>query len=171
MKRILPIFSLAALMAACNSNPSTPIGDAKVDVTKTVTISAEDSFVLAEFHSWKTQNEQNELKDAKAFLGKDNQFSEANTTKKNTSAYKTSGSRSVNNNAVYASESSHSAKAKKKGWSKAAKATAIGVGSGAVIGAVVNKRNRVAGAVIGGVLGGGAGYGIGRSMDKKDGRY
>jgi YmgG-like glycine-zipper protein len=70
------------------------------------------------------------------------------------------------------SESQNSAKTttKKKGWSKAAKGTAIGAGAGAVLGAVINKKNRVAGAVIGGVLGGGGGYVIGRSMDKKDGR-
>ncbi len=60
---------------------------------------------------------------------------------------------------------------RKKGWSKAAKATVIGAGAGAVAGAVINKRNPAAGAVIGGILGAGAGYGIGRSMDKKDGRY
>jgi YMGG-like Gly-zipper len=58
---------------------------------------------------------------------------------------------------------------KKKGWSKAAKGTAIGVGVGAVTGAVVSK-NKAKGAVIGGVLGGGAGYIIGRKKDKKDGR-
>lgn len=59
----------------------------------------------------------------------------------------------------------------KKGWSKAAKGTAIGAGVGAVAGAVINKRNRAAGAAIGAVLGGGGGYVIGRSKDKKDGRY
>ncbi|MEJ7830205.1 MAG: YMGG-like glycine zipper-containing protein [Segetibacter sp.] len=60
--------------------------------------------------------------------------------------------------------------AKKKGWSKAAKGTAIGAGSGAVLGAIISK-NKVKGAVIGGVLGAGGGYTIGRSKDKKDGRY
>lgn len=58
----------------------------------------------------------------------------------------------------------------KKGWSKAAKGTAIGAGVGAVAGAVINKRNRAAGAAIGAVIGGGSGYVIGRSKDKKDGR-
>jgi uncharacterized membrane protein len=60
---------------------------------------------------------------------------------------------------------------RKKGWSKAAKGTVIGAGTGAVAGAIINKKNRGVGAVIGGILGAGAGYGIGRSMDKKDGRY
>ena len=61
--------------------------------------------------------------------------------------------------------------AKKKGWSKAAKGTAIGAGAGAAAGAILVKNNRALGAVIGGVVGGGVGYGIGRSKDKKDGRY
>jgi len=60
--------------------------------------------------------------------------------------------------------------AKKKGWSKTAKYSAIGGGAGILLGAVINKRNRVLGGVIGGVIGGGLGYGIGRSQDKKDGR-
>jgi hypothetical protein len=60
---------------------------------------------------------------------------------------------------------------KKKGWSKAAKGTAIGAGAGAAAGAILVKNNRALGAVVGGVLGGGVGYGVGRSMDKKDGRY
>jgi hypothetical protein len=59
---------------------------------------------------------------------------------------------------------------KKKGWSKAAKGTVIGAGSGAILGAIISKNNRAAGAAIGAVLGGGVGYGIGRSKDKKDGR-
>jgi hypothetical protein len=60
---------------------------------------------------------------------------------------------------------------KKKGWSKAAKGTAIGAGVGAAAGAILVKNNRALGAVIGGVVGGGVGYGVGRSKDKKDGRY
>jgi uncharacterized membrane protein len=60
---------------------------------------------------------------------------------------------------------------KKKGWSKAAKGTAIGAGVGAAAGAIIVKKNRGLGAAAGAVIGGGAGYGVGRSMDKKDGRY
>lgn len=60
--------------------------------------------------------------------------------------------------------------AKKGGWSKAAKGTAIGAASGAVLGAIISK-NKGLGAVIGGVAGGLGGYAIGRSKDKKDGRY
>jgi YMGG-like Gly-zipper len=59
---------------------------------------------------------------------------------------------------------------KDKGWSDAAKGTAIGAGSGAVLGAVVAKGDRGKGAVIGSVIGAGTGYLIGRSRDKKSGR-
>ncbi|MEO6548539.1 MAG: YMGG-like glycine zipper-containing protein [Ferruginibacter sp.] len=54
-------------------------------------------------------------------------------------------------------------------FSDAAKATAIGAGTGAIIGAVVSK-NKVQGAVVGGIVGGGTGYAIGRARDVKSGR-
>lgn len=60
--------------------------------------------------------------------------------------------------------------AKKKGWSKAAKGAVIGAGTGAIIGAVVDKNHRGTGAVVGGIIGAGTGYAIGRSKDKKSGR-
>ncbi len=58
---------------------------------------------------------------------------------------------------------------KDKGWSSAAKGTAIGTAGGAIIGAVVSK-DKVKGAVIGGVVGAGTGYVIGRDQDRKSGR-
>jgi hypothetical protein len=61
-------------------------------------------------------------------------------------------------------------KQKNEGWSKAAKGTAIGAGSGAVLGAIISK-NKGKGAVIGGVVGAAGGYVLGRMQDKKDGRY
>jgi hypothetical protein len=58
---------------------------------------------------------------------------------------------------------------KKEGWSKAAKGTAVGAGSGAVLGAIISK-NKGKGAVIGGIVGAAGGYVIGRKQDKKEGR-
>ena len=52
---------------------------------------------------------------------------------------------------------------------KAKKGAVIGGASGAIIGGVVSKKNRVAGVLVGGVLGAGGGYAIGRSIDKKQG--
>lgn len=59
--------------------------------------------------------------------------------------------------------------AKKKGWSDAAKGTAIGAGVGALGGVLIDKNN-ARGAIIGGLAGAGAGYAIGRAEDRKSGR-
>lgn len=60
--------------------------------------------------------------------------------------------------------------AKKKGWSDAAKGTAIGAGVGAGVGALIDKDKRLRGAAIGAVIGGGSGYAIGRKSDRESGR-
>lgn len=59
---------------------------------------------------------------------------------------------------------------KKKGWSDAAKGTAIGAGVGAGVGALIDKDKRLRGAAIGAAIGGGSGYAIGRKSDRKSGR-
>jgi hypothetical protein len=59
---------------------------------------------------------------------------------------------------------------RRRGWSAKAKGAVIGTGAGAIVGAVVNKRNRAAGALIGGILGAGAGTGIGAVIDRRNGR-
>ncbi len=58
----------------------------------------------------------------------------------------------------------------KKGWSDAAKGTAIGAGVGAGVGALIDKDKRLRGAAIGAAIGGGSGYAIGRKSDRKSGR-
>lgn len=58
----------------------------------------------------------------------------------------------------------------KKGWSDAAKGTAIGAGIGAGVGALIDKDKRLRGAAIGAAIGGGSGYAIGRKSDRKSGR-
>lgn len=58
----------------------------------------------------------------------------------------------------------------KKGWSDAAKGTAIGAGVGAGMGLLIDKKKRGRGAAIGAVIGGGSGYAIGRKNDRKTGR-
>ncbi|MEO6254115.1 MAG: glycine zipper domain-containing protein [Ferruginibacter sp.] len=76
-------------------------------------------------------------------------------------------------NTVYSSGTSTVSNAsypQDKGWSHAAKGTAVGGGSGAILGAIVNKNNRLGGAIVGSVIGAGTGYLIGRSKDRKSGR-
>jgi len=58
----------------------------------------------------------------------------------------------------------------KKGWSDAAKGTAIGAGVGAVTGALIDKDKRLRGAAIGAAVGGAGGYAIGRKKDRESGR-
>jgi uncharacterized protein YcfJ len=55
-------------------------------------------------------------------------------------------------------------------WSQRATGAVVGAGSGAVIGALVNRNDRVAGAAIGSVVGAGIGYLVGRSEDRNNPR-
>src|SRR5436190_12368629 len=91
------------------------------------------------------------------------------------SPYHGNGTRVGYHSRTYVSRSnnpSRSTVVKKKGWSSAAKGTAIGAASGAVLGAVLSKdHHRAKGAVIGGAAGAAGGYLYGRHRDKKNGRY
>ena len=174
MKRILfivSIFSLVAVMVACNSAPKTD-ANALIKAYQDSVKFAADTAGLAQFQAWKAQNE---LVDPNMY-GQGAQYAIAPAGAATSSAARRSSSasraRSYGGGSMR-SESRNTAKApaRKKGWSKAAKGAAIGGGVGAVAGAVINKRNRVVGGVVGGVLGAGVGYGIGRGMDKRDGRY
>jgi len=113
-------------------------------------VSYVDTTGFAQFQAWKAMNDQQTT-------------AVVPVAKKRTST--------VNKSSSMSSSTTNSAMTtKKKGWSKGAKYAAIGGGSGAVLGAVINKRNRVAGGVVGAILGGGIGYVFGHSKDKKDGR-
>ena len=145
MKQVLLLIAIAAVVSVAVVGLNNSAQKKKMDATD-----------LAQFEAWRESNVQ-----AQNYLVPKQTASK--TTTKRPVSYQSS---------KMVSESQNSAKTTtKKGWSKAAKATAIGAGSGAVLGAVINKKNRAIGAVIGGVIGGGGGYVIGRGMDKKDGRY
>jgi len=146
MKRMLLfIVMLAVIFTACNTRPG-------VDEE---TLSAyTDTAGFAAFQEWKFENER---KDASEYM---KPAAPAKTVRQSTPAKSTSG----NTTTVPTQQKA------KKGWSKAAKGTAIGTATGAAAGAIINKKNRVVGGVIGGVVGGSLGYIIGRKMDKKDGR-
>jgi hypothetical protein len=156
MKKHLHIFSIAVLLAgitmmmtACSSSSKKEAGN--------LVLSATDTTGLADFQSWKAG------KDADNYYMASSQNAPVNNTVRKTTP--------VRKVSTPATTQPVAQKAKKKGWSKAAKATVIGTATGAIAGVLINKKNRVLGGVIGGVLGGGIGYGIGRGMDKKDGRY
>jgi hypothetical protein len=150
MKRILyttaaVLVSAGLLLSSCKDNnrlasESIPVAPASVSATE-----------YAEFKAWKQQQLENTTK-----------ARPATTTARSVVVHK----HYTVNKVTPAVQTTK----KKKGWSKAAKGTAIGAGAGAAAGALLVKNNRALGAVIGGVVGGGVGYGVGRGMDKKDGR-
>ncbi len=148
MKKLLlytsVVASLAIIVAACNTNP--------VAVTPLVN---EDTTGFAQFKEMKAM-------EAQALAYKNYQAANAPAARQ----------AAASKNVTMSSASTNEAKvAKKKGWSKSAKYAVIGGTGGAVLGAIINKRNPVKGAVIGAVVLGGGGYIFGRSQDKKDGRF
>ncbi|MCU7547569.1 glycine zipper domain-containing protein [Chitinophagaceae bacterium LB-8] len=166
MKQILAALSIAVVMTACSNNPST-------DTTKSV--STVDTAGLAEFQAFKQQAammKMYEMQNMNAGLV----APQASTAAYSSAPVRRTSSRSYSSRSngyqsgSMSSSSGNTAKAR-RGWSKAAKGAVIGGATGAVAGAVINKKNRAVGAVIGGVLGAGGGYAIGRGMDKRDGRF
>ena len=141
---IITIFSaLAIIMSACTRNPA-----------EFPSLSGNDTTGFTQFQEWKAMNDKLEVEKTNVLVAK-----------KSNKVYS-------NNSGTMSSSTTNEAKvAKKKGWSKAAKYGVIGGGTGVVLGAVINKRNRVAGGAIGGAVLGGVGYLLGRAKDKKEGRY
>lgn len=137
---------VALLLTACSNRPAAEV--------KTVFV---DTSGLAQFQAWKAMNEM-EATAPVAYRS-----ASAKTAVRKTSS---------GNSGTMSSSTTNEAKvSKKKGWSKAAKYGVIGGGTGVVLGAVINKKNRVAGGAIGGAVLGGLGYVLGRAQDKKDGRF
>lgn len=180
MKKFIPVFSLAALMVACNSNPNTTATTGTTPQVQQAPAYNPDTTGLAQFQQWKTTHELAAVTEYQkpavqykaAPVRKTRTVYTAPAPQRSASTSSTDNTVANNDQGTINSESSNTAKApEKKGWSKAAKGAAIGAGTGAAAGAVINKKNRVLGGVVGGVLGGAVGYGIGHHMDKQDGRY
>lgn len=173
MKRILSIFSIAAVMAACNNDQDKIMAEsAKLKAYQDSVRLAADTAGLAEYQAWKMQNE---LTTADPYATTAGVAAASAPVFRTYAPARSSSSSRGYSTARRSSGSSGSGTVAqapaKKGWSKAAKGAVIGGVVGAGAGAVINKKNRGVGAVVGGVLGAGAGYGIGRGMDKRDGRY
>ena len=164
MKNLLPLLSIlivaAIVMAACNSKPQTDATNGKV-------LTYTDTLGLAEFQKWKTMNE---LTDPSVYYAQGREVAYHPVKKATTSARKSTRtystkSGSMNSVAQYPAKTSM-----KKGWSRKAKGAVIGGGGGAILGAVINKNNRLLGGALGGAVGAGLGYVIGNELDKKHGR-
>jgi hypothetical protein len=167
MKRLLHILSIlligAVIFSACNSRLPADANNGKV-------MTYVDTIGLADFQKWKVQNE---IKDPMVYYqqgnvaGMNRPVKTLASKRSYSSAPKTTsaGSGSMNSVSEYPAKTTM-----KKGWSRKAKGAVIGGGSGAVIGALINKNNRLVGGALGGALGAGIGYVIGNEMDRKHGR-
>jgi hypothetical protein len=155
MKKYLFIIAITAafavLMASCNSK------------TKTAQVPVTDTTGFADFKAYKAWQDQQAIAPITVPVA-------APVATTHTTARR-SGSSSARTTTMSSSTTNTGKVSQKKGWSKAAKYGVIGGGGGAVLGAVINKRNRVAGGVVGGIVGGGLGYLFGRHKDKQEGRY
>src|SRR5215217_4760597 len=151
MKRFIPIFSLAVFAVACNSKPNTTAETNVAPQVQQTPAYNPDTVGLAQFQQWKAAKE---LAAVKEYQKPAASYTAAPVKKARKvyaaplpqSSGSTAGSNSTvsgsNNEGTMSSESSNTAKAaEKKGWSKAAKGTAIGAGAGATAGAVINKKN------------------------------
>jgi uncharacterized protein YcfL len=161
MKKMLFIFTTAVIFTACKSKTNSELTHNK-NMVLVDTTGLSKSNVLTD-----VGNNKYVIND-KAIFNANESKSAASTKEKSKSSVNNTGSNNSggdNNTAV--------AKApvkQDKGWSHAAKATAVGAGTGAIFGAIVNKEHRGQGALIGTVVGAGTGYIIGRATDKKTGR-
>lgn len=178
MKKTITIFAIAAIFAACKSNTKSSEQQSSLGLA--------DTAGLHEFKMYKEKQarEMDTYMQTQALNNEENTSTEPAVkeriiyVEKPAAKRKTAASRPAkSNNSGYSGTKGSSGTvaqapvpAQKKGWSKAAKGTAIGAGSGAVLGAIVSKK-KGKGAVIGGIIGAAGGYAVGRSQDKKDGRY
>ena len=169
MKKILSIFTIAVIFTACKSKTDSTLSTSK-NMVLVDTTGLSKSNVLTDVGNNKYVINDKGITTPvtnKPIVVKPVATSPQKTTTVNNSGSGNSGGGSGNNTSNTTAEAPVK---QDKGWSDAAKGTAIGAGSGAVLGAVVAKNDRGKGAVIGSVIGAGAGYIIGRSRDKKSGR-
>lgn len=162
MKKILMIVAITSVFAACNNKPK--------DAALVDTVALKQRAVAEE------QAKADEAARVKALDDERNKLeAERNrlaATRRRVANSGSSGSSSnVGASTVAPATGSGTATEApaKKGWSDAAKGTAIGAAAGAVGGMLLDK-NDARGAIIGGVVGAGTGYVIGRAKDRKTGR-
>ncbi|MFD0941424.1 YMGG-like glycine zipper-containing protein [Pedobacter boryungensis] len=150
MKKIFAIVALATVLASC-SNKAKEEALAKQQAM----VAVRDSLKLDSFKRAEVVKQQQLIEEK-------HQAELAAARRSSSSTYSSSGSSTT-------TSAGTTTAAKKKGWSDAAKGTAIGAGVGALGGILIDKKDG-RGAIIGGLAGAGAGYAIGRAQDRKSGR-
>ncbi|WP_379090409.1 YMGG-like glycine zipper-containing protein [Pedobacter sp. UC225_65] len=149
MKKIFAIVALATVLASCGNRAK------EEALAKQQAITAvKDSLKLDSFRRAEVAEKQR--------LVEEKHQAELAAAKRANTVYTSSGSSTTYSGGTATAN-------KKKGWSDAAKGTAIGAGVGALGGILIDKKDG-RGAIIGGLAGAGAGYAIGRAQDRKSGR-
>ncbi|WP_018626746.1 YMGG-like glycine zipper-containing protein [Niabella aurantiaca] len=170
MKRIIPFAVIAVMLlaVACRNTK-------KEDSTGAIPV--QDTLGLAEYQKWKMENEvRNRLEQEQQAEVAPAAAAPARSSSARSSS-RSSGSRGTTynsgGNGDYSSGSAGTTEApapapQKKRMSHTAKGAIVGAASGAIIGAVANKKNRLGGGVVGGVIGAATGAGVGAIVDKKE---
>lgn len=197
MKKILSIFAVTAVFAACNNNPKTGTDTpAAVTTADTATLNhnaftdkaeevqlngVSDTIIANDGNAYVKVNPKEAAEPAPVINKKTavrhtahtktaRSDGSGTTTSKSESTTVSNGTSGTSGNNGTETTTTTTTETKKEGWSKAAKGAVIGAGTGAAAGAIISKK-KGKGAIIGGIIGAGGGYIIGRSKDKKDGRY
>ena len=162
MKKILGLGILALSITACsNGIGANTSGEARTIANELKR--QQDSLALDSFRRAEAIKKELaiQLKEENKTQNTNNQ----ETTNHKRQVHSVSNSYPSTNPGVQTTNTNH-----KKGWSDAAKGTAIGAGVGAGMGLLIDKKKRGRGAAIGAVIGGSSGYAIGRKNDRKTGR-
>ena len=169
---MLPLFiiAVAVLFSACTQTK-------KEDSSKNG-LSVSDTLGLAEFQRFKMMNELGQTMQYQQAIAPSPTQNYYTPVKRSINRYYTTGSRrsssgtryASNSNGGYSSNGGYATRQQpaRKRWSHTAKGAVVGGVSGAVIGAVANRRNRLGGGVVGAVVGAAAGAGIGAIVDKRE---
>lgn len=155
MKKTLAIFALAVIFTACK---------------RTTNESENKNMVLVDTTGLYKSNALTDV--GGKYIINENAVVDktSNSQKQSTARTKTASTKNSSTNYSQANSNKSAGIPQDKGWSHAAKGTVVGVGTGAITGAILNKEHRGRGAIIGAIIGAGSGYLIGRSTDKKTGR-
>jgi hypothetical protein len=138
MKKLLPILLVAVIaitFAACSNKSQTDANNTGTMLTPA------DTTGLADFQKWKQLNE------LKNYMMYQQEAAYTQPVKKTTTVHRTT---SKPKTVSMTSTDQYPAKTvQKKGWSSKAKGAVIGGGSGAILGALLDKNHRVTGASLG----------------------
>lgn len=178
IKKTFPILIAAAVVVMFSACTQTKKDNANLGLSVT------DTLGLAEFQRFKLENQirQQMMSEqqmsyatapapvqqyyAPARSSSSRSYARTSSSRRSSGRTYSSGNRGYSSgNGGYATQRQQP---QRKRWSHTAKGAVVGGVSGAVIGAVANKKNRLGGGVVGAVIGAASGAGIGAIVDRRE---